>query len=211
MTTNYVLDTTNVHHIFLVDDDVAIRESLSKSLEYLGYVVYSFSNANEFLRAPLFVTPAVLITDMLMPGLNGVELQAELIRLGRNLPIIFISGEASVHQSILAMKQGAIEFLIKPFERTHLIQAIVRGIEIDTLAMQVEVKRASLSLKLQRLSPRERATYDLLTKGYANAELMKALTISLPTAKQYKSEVMRKLNLATLAELIELSQCLVKN
>ncbi|MDH6303340.1 FixJ family two-component response regulator, partial [Polynucleobacter sphagniphilus] len=112
-------------HVFLIEDDASMRATLTSLLEFLGYRVYPFASAIEFLKIPLHVAPAVVITDMRMPDMTGVELQAELIKRGREVPIIFISAESTVAQSITAMKQGAIEFLVKPFERDALLDAVI--------------------------------------------------------------------------------------
>lgn len=191
-------------HIFLIDDDDDVRSSIESMLNFLDYTVHSFSDAQSFLHSEIQACPAVVITDMRMPGMNGVELQSKLIELGRNIPLIFISGASTIPQTITAMKQGAIEFLIKPFERQHLLSAISRGIQIDADNMHQIIKKATLESQLLKLSPRERQVFNLLRIGFNNSQLMETMEISLPTAKQYKSEVMRKLNFRNLSELIEL-------
>jgi FixJ family two-component response regulator len=140
-----------------------------------------------------------------MPGLSGVELHAELLSQGRLMPVIYVSGESSVPQSIRAMKQGAYEFLIKPFGREDLLRAVAGALEKDRRQMQSLIQRARLEAARAALSPREAQVHDLLLKGYGNREIVEQLGISLPTAKQYKSEVMRKLGVRSLAELIALS------
>jgi FixJ family two-component response regulator len=192
-------------HIFLIDDDDDVRSSIESMLRFLDYQVFSFSNAQSFLESEIHVCPAVVISDMRMPGMNGVELQSKLKEMGRNIPLIFISGASTIPQTITAMKQGAIEFLIKPFERQHLLSAVSRGIQIDADNMRQIIKQSNFDSALLKLSPRERQVFNLLRIGFNNTQLMERMEISLPTAKQYKSEVMRKLNLKNLAELIELS------
>ena len=122
-----------------------------------------------------------------------------LIEKNINIPIIFISGEASIQQGIDAMKQGAIEFLVKPFEIDALLEAVNN-------AIRIELKEINLNLLIENLSPREREVYKLLLKGHNNQELIDKLHLSLPTVKQYKSEVMRKLNVKSLSKLIELAK-----
>jgi two-component system response regulator FixJ len=192
-------------HIFLIDDDDDVRSSIESMLRFLDYQVFSFSNAQSFLESEIHVCPAVVISDMRMPGMNGVELQSKLKEMGRNIPLIFISGASTIPQTITAVKQGAIEFLIKPFERQHLLSAVSRGIQIDADNMRQIIKQSNFDSALLKLSPRERQVFNLLRIGFNNTQLMERMEISLPTAKQYKSEVMRKLNLKNLAELIELS------
>ena len=181
-----------------------MRKSLVGMLEFLGYQVQSFASPVDFLQVPIQVGPAVVITDMRMPDMTGVQLQAELLKRGRQMPVIFISGESTVQQSIDAMKQGAMEFLIKPFERDQLLAAIAKGLEQDGDYMRSYIERSSLEENLKKLSARQLETFELLSRGLNNAELMERLNVSLATAKQYKFEVMRKLRLRSPAQLIAL-------
>jgi FixJ family two-component response regulator len=191
-------------HIFLIDDDESMRTVLKDMLEFLGFQVHVYASAIEFLKVSMQAAPAVIITDMQMPDMSGVELQAELLKRGRQIPIIFISGESTLPQTISAMKQGAIEFLLKPFERDQLLSAVVRGLEQEVAYMRSYVVQTTLAEGLKGLSPREREVFELLAIGFNNLQIQEKLNISLPTAKQYKSEVMRKLNLSSLAHLIAL-------
>ena len=184
--------------IFLIEDDSSQRKSIESLLEFKGLIVESFKNANDFLSYHDITRPSVLISDMRLPDLNGVELYKALTDRGEDIPIIFISGESSIQQSIDAMKQGAIEFLVKPFDINDLTNAIEK-------ATRIEHKRVNLKTLLKNLSPREKQVFDLLIQGLNNSELMKKINVSLPTAKQYKSEVMRKLGVKSLSELINLS------
>ena len=185
--------------IYLIEDDASQRDSIESLLVYKGYIVKSYSAANNFLKNVPFERPAIVISDIRLPDISGVELYQALIEKNINIPIIFISGEASIQQSVDAMKQGAIEFLVKPFEIDELINAI-------TKAIHIELKEINLNLLIENLSPREREVYKLLLKGHNNQELIDKLHLSLPTVKQYKSEVMRKLNVKSLSKLIELAQ-----
>jgi FixJ family two-component response regulator len=184
--------------IFLIEDDSSQRKSIESLLEFKGLIVESFKNANDFLSYHDITRPSVLISDMRLPDLNGVELYKALTDRGEDIPIIFISGESSIQQSIDAMKQGAIEFLVKPFDINDLTNAIEK-------ATRLEHKRVNLKTLLKNLSPREKQVFDLLIQGLNNSELMKKINVSLPTAKQYKSEVMRKLGVKSLSELMNLS------
>lgn len=191
-------------HIFIIDDDESMRVTLKGMLEFLGYQVHVFESAIEFLKISIQIAPVVIITDMRMPYMSGVELQAELLKRGRQIPIIFISGESTLPQTISAMKQGAIEFLIKPFDRDQILSAIVRGLEQDAAYMHSFIEQVSLEVRLKSLAPREREVFELLALGFNNAQIQEKLQIALPTAKQYKSEVMRKLNFSSLAQIIAL-------
>lgn len=193
-------------HIFLIDDDKSMRDSLRRLLEFFGYQVHVFSCATDFLQVQIHVAPAVIITDMRMPDLSGVELQAELYQRGRRIPMIFISGESTTPQVIEAMRGGAVEFLLKPFDREQLLAAVVQGLELDSSFMRKYIAEISLEERLKALTPRELAVYELLGLGYNNAQIQGALNISLPTAKQYKAAVMEKLGLGSLSELLALKQ-----
>ena len=193
-------------HIFLIDDDDSMRTSISTLLRFVGYQVHDFSSARDFLQIEVHVAPAVIITDMRMPNLTGVELQSELQSRGRRIPMIFISGESTTPQVIRAMKGGAIEFLLKPFERERLLLAVAEGLEQDARFMRNYMEAATLEARLQGLTPRELEVFNLLSLGYNNAQIREALAISLPTAKQYKAAVMDKLNLNSLADLLALKK-----
>jgi two-component system, LuxR family, response regulator FixJ len=196
----------HLKHIFLIDDDESMRTVLKGMLEFLGFQVYVYASAIEFLKVSMKAAPAVIITDMQMPDMSGVELQTELLKRGRQIPIIFISGESTLPETISALKQGAIEFLLKPFERDQLLSAVARGLEQDAAYMRSYLDQAVLEEGLKALSRREREVFELLAIGFNNSQIQEKLQISLPTAKQYKAEVMRKLNLNSLAHLIALKK-----
>jgi FixJ family two-component response regulator len=191
-------------HVFLIDDDDSMRTSIATLLRFVGYQVHDFASARDFLLSEVHVAPAVIITDMRMPDLTGVELQSELQSRGRRIPMIFISGESTTHQVIKAMKGGAIEFLLKPFERERLLLAVAEGLEQDARFMRNYMEVTTLQARLKSLTPRELEVFNLLSLGYNNTQIRESLQISLPTAKQYKSAVMDKLKVSSLAELLAL-------
>jgi two-component system, LuxR family, response regulator FixJ len=185
--------------IHLIEDDVSQRDSIESLLAFKGFITKSYSTAKDFLQTLPFERPAIVITDIQLPDISGVDLHRMLLEKNINSPIIFISGEASIQESIDAMKQGAIEFLVKPFEIDTLIAAVNNAIKI-------ELKEINLNFLLKNLSPRELEVYNLLLQGLNNQELIDKLHLSLPTVKQYKSEVMRKLKANSLSKLIELAR-----
>jgi len=192
-------------HIFLVEDDDDLRESIIEILSFVGYRVYPYRDPQEFLDGFIEVIPAVVVTDVRMPSMSGIELQTKLLNQGRKIPFVFISGESTVPQAIKAMKQGAVEFLVKPFSRESLLAAVAKAIEIDIQQMHEVVRKSEFEQKLTSLSPRERQVFGLLAKGYSNTELVEELGVALSTVKEYKSEVMYKLRLRSLSELITLN------
>ena len=200
-----VTKAINSHkYVFLIEDHEELRDDLTRILQFVGYVVHAFPDPVQFLECDKHLAPAVIVSDMRMPYMSGVELQERLKELGRTIPMIVISGESTDQQIIAALKNGAIDFLLKPFSRESLLAAVARGVEIDSAAMQSVIRVSEFNEKLQMLSPRERQVFQLLSQGFGNKELMENLNISLPTVKQYKSEVMYKLRLRSLAELIAL-------
>lgn len=200
-----MIKTNNIpKHVFLIEDHDELRDDLTLILQFVGYVVHAFPDPVQFLSYDKHLAPAVVVSDMRMPHMSGVDLQEKLKELGRTIPMVIISGESTDQQIIAALKNGAVDFLLKPFARESLLAAVAKGIEIDSAAMQNVIRVSEFNEKLKLLSPRERQVFWLLSQGFSNKELMENLNISLPTAKQYKSEVMYKLRLRSLAELIAL-------
>ncbi len=193
------------HHVYLIEDHDDLRIGLIKMLEKSDFIVHPFSNPIDFLNSKIDASPAVLMTDMRMPKMNGIELQAALLELGKTMPTIFISGESTVAQSVTAMKQGAFEFLTKPFTQKSLLEAVRRGIEIAIQAGKSSALALHREGLLTTLSPRELEVFWLLTKGFNNNQIIGEMRISLPTTKQYKSQVLRKLGVSSISELIEIS------
>ena len=192
----------------MVEDDDGIRDNISQLLKFAGYRVRAWRDAHSFLDNLPQTAPAVVVTDMCMPGLSGLQMHNELVERGRSMPVIYISGEASVSESISAMKLGAVDFLVKPFSREDLLKAVTTAMEKDRTQMRQMIEQARFDEALTHLAPREREVLNLLVRGFNNAEIMDALNISLPTTKQYKSTVMRKLGARSLSELMKLSASL---
>ena len=192
-------------HIFLIEDDQALRLDLIDALQFAGYSVHDFGDPDQFLLEFRPLVPAVLITDMRMPNKTGIQLQEELVSKGHRLPIIFISGESTDQQIVKAFNNGAFDFLLKPFGREALFSVVAKAMEKDIIAMTDHIRKAQLTESLKMLSPRERQVFELMAKGYGNKELVEALGVSLPTVKEYKSEMMYKLRLRSLAELMALN------
>ncbi len=191
-------------HVDVVEDDDSLRNTIHDLLKFAGYQVRVWRDAESFLDNLPQSAPAVVVTDMRMPGMSGLELHNVLLERGRLMPVIYISGESSVQQSISAMKLGALEFLIKPFSREDLLRTVAAGLEKDRNQMRSMIERARFDESMSHLAPREREVMDLLVRGFVNAEIVDALNISLPTAKQYKSQLMRKLGVRSLSELMKL-------
>jgi FixJ family two-component response regulator len=192
-------------YIFLVEDDDELRSDLGRALQFCGYTIFAYANPEQFLNAFKPLIPAVLVTDMRMPKKNGIQLQSELLEQGHTLPIIFISGESSDEQIIKAFKSGAFDFLLKPFGRDTFLSAVAKATEQSMMAGHELARDARFAEALKTLTPRERQVFSLMAKGYDNKQLVNELGLALPTVKQYKSEVMGKLHLSSLTDLLALS------
>lgn len=192
-------------HVFIVEDDDSVRNSLADLLGFAGFQVRAWPQAKAFLDELPTAAPAVVVTDMRMPGMSGIELHEALIARGRLMPVVYISGESTLPQGIRAMKLGAQDFLVKPFTREAILTAVAAAMEKDRIQMQRMIDQARFDEAMTHLAPREREVLELLVKGYSNQEIMDELLISLPTTKQYKSQLMRKLGARSLSELMKLS------
>ncbi|MEY4211673.1 MAG: Tetrathionate response regulatory protein TtrR [Pseudomonadota bacterium] len=197
--------TNSKGNVYIVEDDDSIRKALNHTLNIAGYNVRTFSIPTQFLSNLNIEHPAVIILDMLLPEMSGISVQIEILKNYQSIPIIFISGESSLDQAIFAMKHGAIDFLIKPFLTKDLIPVIEKGLGIDLKNINQKKQQESLNEKLKALTSRELEVYQLLLKGFSNQEIMNELNLALPTTKQYKSQVMRKLKIKSFSELIELN------
>ena len=200
-------------YVFLLEDDDYLRSDLEAALQLTDYVVHSFSRPDQFLlgfETTKALAPAVLVTDMRMPKISGVDLQAEIRSKGHKIPIIFISGESTDEQIVRAFRDGAFDFLLKPFSVEVFLSTINKALDYDASENQKRDNQNTVSETLKILTPRERQVFDLLAKGYSNGELVEALGIAMPTVKQYKFEVMQKLKLRSVSELIALNDSLIR-
>lgn len=193
--------------VILLEDDYSVRQSIMNSLQYMGYRVHSFDTPAQFFESDLVgKMPAVLVTDMCMPGMPGTEVQARIRELNPQLPVIFISGESTLPQTIQAMKQGAVDFLLKPFDLQQLADAIDGAIDRLSAYAEAAEERAVFLDGYSKLTPREQEVFRLLCQGYGNRELVSALSISMPTVKQYKNQIKTKLGITSLADIIKMSR-----
>ena len=191
--------------VFVVDDDRAMRESLSWLLDSVGLRVRSYATAADFLAEHDPAQPGCLVLDVRMPGMSGLDLQAELARRGVELPTIVITGHAEVSMAVRAVKAGAIDFIEKPFSDQLLLDRVRQALEIDLEAREVRRRREDARRRLATLTAREREVLDLVVAGKANKEIASALGVSPKTVEVHRAHVMSKMYVDSLAELIRIT------
>jgi len=192
--------------VYLIEDDNGLREALSAYLTFRGWDVHAFCSADDFVAVPIASTPSVVVTDVKLPGISGLALQEKKRKICRPVPFVFMSGALSVTDGVAAMKGGALDFLVKPVAPEQLDTALEHALNLDTEFLAGQSRTAVLASRLEGLSPREKQVHALLVRGANNTPIMHALGVSIHTAKQYKSEVLRIFEVLTLAELIDASQ-----
>lgn len=187
--------------VFVIDDDISVRESLESLIEHEGWRPESFASANEFLARPRISSPSCLVLDVSLPGLNGLDLQ-KLVADRIDMPIIFITGHGDVPMTVRAMKAGAIEFLTKPFGTEVLLSAILEALERSRATLGYEEQLRSLRTSLASLTPREREVMELVVAGLLNKQVGGRLGISEITVKAHRGNMMRKMGAESFAALV---------
>jgi FixJ family two-component response regulator len=193
---------TKAGHIYLVDDDESMRTSMLRMLKDLGYIVEGFASAAAFLEHSIPVAPAVILLDMQMPDVTGLDLQEKLLKLGRKTPIVFVSGQSHPHQIVKGLKQGAVDFLFKPFNLEDLLKAIADALEFDRRQLKRVSKEVETRKDFATLTPREKEVCFWLVKGLLNKDIAVKLGTTDATIKVHKARVMDKMNVESLQTLV---------
>jgi FixJ family two-component response regulator len=191
--------------VFVVDDDISVRESLEALIRFAGWQPEIFASAQEFLSRPPVPVPNCLVLDVSLPGLNGLDLQKRIAADRIDMPIIFITGHGDVPMTVQAMKAGAVEFLMKPFSDDVLLKAIRHAIERSHTVLGHEAKIQTLRDCYASLSRREREVMALVVTGLLNKQVGFELGISEITVKAHRGKVMRKMKAASLVDLVTMA------
>lgn len=193
---------TKVGHIYLIDDDESMRTSLSRMLKDVGYIVEDFSSAVTFLENSVPVAPAVILLDMQMPDMTGLDLQEKLVQLGRKTPIVFVSGQSHPHQIVKGLKRGALDFLFKPFNLEDLLKAVADALEFDRRQLKRVSKEVETKKDYATLTPREKEVCFWLVKGLLNKDIAVKLGTTDATIKVHKARVMDKMHVESVQTLV---------
>jgi two-component system response regulator FixJ len=188
--------------VALIDDDEAVLRSLQLLLRSRGIEVHCFTSAEDFLSGLDRHSFGCIVCDVRMPGLTGLDLQQELKRRRNNAPLILITGHGDIAMAVRAVKDGAFDFIEKPFDDERLAASIAAADEKSQKRTVEDSQRANLQARYAELSPREREVMALVTEGLANKEIALRLKISPRTVESYRAWVMEKMGASNLADLV---------
>lgn len=187
--------------VFFIDDDVSLREAFSSLMRAVGLNVMLFSTAQEFLSTERADRPSCLVLDVQLPGLSGLDLQYELVNLGEQIPVIFVSAHGDIPMTVRAMKAGALEFLPKPFREQDLLDAIGQALDRDREWRSSRVEVAAIQEKIDRLTAREREVMAGILRGKLNKQVAGDLGVREITIKVHRRHIMEKMGVSSLIEL----------
>jgi FixJ family two-component response regulator len=191
--------------VFVIDDDSSVREALDNLLLSVGLKVQLFATVQEFLATWRRAGPACLVLDIRLPGQSGLDFQDDLARMKVQLPVIFITGHGDVQMSVRAMKAGAVDFLTKPFRDQDLLDAIQAALARDRAILEAERTLADLRTNWARLTVREREVMRNVVSGQSNKQIAGALSLSEPTIKTHRGQVMRKMDARSIVDLVRMA------
>jgi FixJ family two-component response regulator len=194
--------------VLVVEDDELVRRALANLLQSVGLDVMLFGSAAEMLQSGLSASASCLVLDVRLPGLSGLDFQAELAKANTHIPIIFMSGHGDIPMTVRAMKGGAIDFLTKPFRDQDMLDAVSTAIERDRKHREAESIMSNLQTRFETLTPREREIFALVSSGLMNKQVAAELGLAEITVKIHRGHITRKMGARSLAELVRQAEAL---
>jgi FixJ family two-component response regulator len=194
--------------VFVIDDDEAMRETLSSLFRSVGLQVELFGSARDFAQIKMPDAASCLVLDIRLPGVSGLDFQAELAKANIHTPIIFMTGHGDIPMSVQAMKAGAIDFLTKPFRDQEMLDAVVRALERDQRRRDSEKVVAELRSRFESLTSREREVIGMVVDGLMNKQIAGKLGITEITVKVHRVNMMRKMKARSVIELVGMADLL---
>lgn len=196
-------------HVVVIDDDPSVRTAVGAILKHEGYAVLEFASAADFIEfeeraEPMFPGPRCLLLDVKMPGASGLDLQRELQQRGLAVPIVFMSGGSSAGEAVQAMKAGALDFLIKPFDDHQLLESVGKALSRHLADLSKSRSSNDAASRFALLSERESQIARLVLRGYMNQQIADQLGIAERTVKLHRMNMMRKLGAANVIELVRM-------
>ena len=191
--------------VFVVDDDASLRAALSSLLRSVGLRVELFSSAVDFFKTTLPDAVSCMVLDIRLPGVSGLDFQAQLAKAGIHIPIIFVTGHGDIPMTVRAMKGGAVEFLTKPFRDQDLLDAVQIALERDRGRRAADTAVNDVRIRFESLTPREQQVIGRVTAGLMNKQIAAELGVSEITVKVHRGSLMKKMGARSLADLVRMA------
>jgi FixJ family two-component response regulator len=194
--------------VYVVDDDASMRQAVARLFQSVQLRAEVFASAQEFFRSERPDAPSCLVLDVRLPGLSGLDFQAELLKADVRIPIVFITGHGDIPMTVRAMKAGAVDFLAKPFRDQDLLDAVATAIQRDQTRREHEKALAELKVHFETLTPREREIMALVASGLMSKQIAGQIALSEITVKVHRSHIMKKMGARTVADLVRMAEAL---
>jgi FixJ family two-component response regulator len=194
--------------VLVVENDESIRRALGNLFQSVGLEVQLFGSASDMLQSKIPATASCLVLDVRLPGLSGLDFQTELAKANIHIPIIFMSGHGDIPMTVRAMKEGAVDFLTKPFRDQDMLDAVGAAIARDRKRREAEKIVSDLQARFETLTPREREIFALVSSGLMNKQIAAELGLAEITVKIHRGRIKRKMGARSLAELVRQAEAL---